>query len=122
MVLNQAEFERIRQGSKVLTDVDRRELEETARSNRNARLDASNARKAEMQALETQRKMNEKPSDLEQVGGNYFACVAACANHRIAGIFRGVKLSCRPLRFVHVLLKLFEGVIFAEFGPVPTGN
>ena len=67
MVLDQAEFERIRQGAKVLTDLDRRELEETARAGRNARLEASNARKTEMQALEIQRKKNEKPSDLEQV-------------------------------------------------------
>ena len=57
----------IRQGAKVLTDLDRCELEETARAVRNARLEASNARKTEMQALEIQRKKNEKPSDLEQV-------------------------------------------------------
>lgn len=67
MVLGQAEFERIRQGAKVLTDSERRELEEMARDGRNARLEASNARKTEMQALEIQRKKNEKPSDLEQV-------------------------------------------------------
>ena len=67
MVLDQAEFERIRQGAKVLTDSDKRELEVTARAGRNARLEASNSRKMEMQALEMQRKKNEKPSDLEQV-------------------------------------------------------
>ena len=67
MVLDQAEYERIRQGAKVLTDTDRRELEETSRANRNTRLEASNARKTEMQSLEIQRKKNEKPSDLEQV-------------------------------------------------------
>ena len=67
VVLDQAEFERIRQGAKVLTDLERRELEEMARAGRNARLEASNSRKTEMQALEIQRKKNEKPSDLEQV-------------------------------------------------------
>ena len=67
VVLDQAEFERIRQGAKVLTHTEKRELEETARAGRNARLEASNVRKTEMQALEIRRKKNEKPSDLEQV-------------------------------------------------------
>lgn len=70
-MLDQSEFERIRQGAKVLTDGDRRELEDTARAGRNARLEASNARKSEMQALEIQRKKNEKPSDLEQVSQQF---------------------------------------------------
>lgn len=67
VVLDQAEFERIRQGAKVFTDADKRELKETTKAAKNSKLDASNARKSEMQELEIQRKKNEKPSDLEQV-------------------------------------------------------
>ena len=67
VVLDQNEFERIRQGAKVLTDADRREMEEEIKAKKNYRLEASNARKNEMQQLEVQRKKNEKPSDLEQV-------------------------------------------------------
>ena len=68
MVLDQSEFERIRQGAKVLTDADRRDLEKRVKAEKHARMEASNTRKSEMQELEIQRKKNEKPSDLEQVG------------------------------------------------------
>ena len=37
---------------------------------KNNKLEASNTRKQEMQKLEIQRKRNEKPSDLEQVGSS----------------------------------------------------
>ena len=51
----------------MLTDADRREMEEEMKTKKNSRLEASNTRKSEMQELEIQRKKNEKPSDLEQV-------------------------------------------------------
>ena len=45
------------------------------KAEKNARMEASNARKSEMQELEIQRKKYEKPSDLEQVSP--CACVIA---------------------------------------------
>lgn len=51
----------------MLTDADRRKMEEEVKAKKNFRLEASNTRKSEMQQLEIQRKKNEKPSDLEQV-------------------------------------------------------
>ena len=53
----------------MLTLDEKRRLEERTKLEKTARLDAANARKREMQELEAQRKKNEKPSDLEQVGG-----------------------------------------------------
>ena len=59
----------LQQSAKVLTLNEKRRLEERTKLEKTARLDAANARKREMQELEAQRKKNEKPSDLEQVGG-----------------------------------------------------
>lgn len=67
VVLGQTEFERIRQGAKVFTDADKRDMEETRKALKNSKMEASNSRKTKMQELEIQRKKNEKPSDLEQV-------------------------------------------------------
>jgi len=43
-------------------------MEAKLKAEKNAKLEASNTRKHEMQELEVQRKRSEKPSDLEQVG------------------------------------------------------
>ena len=46
-------------------------MEAKLKAEKNAKLEASNTRKHEMQELEVQRKRSEKPSDLEQVGMSY---------------------------------------------------
>ena len=57
-------------GARVLNAADKKLMEDTLKSEKLAKLDASNSRKREMQELEAQRKKNEKPSDLDQVGSN----------------------------------------------------
>ena len=52
----------------------------TTKSEKNARLEASNTRKREMQELEIERKKNEKPSDLEQVQGEIYLLQAYIVN------------------------------------------
>ena len=67
MILDKDEFTRIKNRSKVLNQTQKRERKEAAKEEKNAKLEAVNARKQEMQQLEVTRKKNEKPSDLEQV-------------------------------------------------------
>ena len=67
VILDRDEFTRIKNHSKVLTQTEKRERKEAAKEEKNAKLEAVNARKHEMQQLEVTRKKNEKPSDLEQV-------------------------------------------------------
>ena len=67
MVLDNKEYNRIVQNSKVLTPSEKQQMEEAKKEAKTARLEASNSRKKEMQELELTRKRNEKPSDIEQV-------------------------------------------------------
>ena len=73
----------------MLTDADRRELEGTMKATKNSRMEASNARKTEMQELEIRRKKNEKPSDLEQVSNLYIYIYTLCV---YSGIYSGTSL------------------------------
>ena len=45
-------------------------METTMKAEKEKKMEASSTRKREMQKLEIQRKRNEKPSDLEQVGSS----------------------------------------------------
>ena len=45
-------------------------METTMKAEKEKKMEGSNTRKREMQKLEIQRKRNEKPSDLEQVGSS----------------------------------------------------
>ena len=55
------------------------------KAEKNNKLEASNTRKQEMQKLEIQRKRNEKPSDLEQVGSS---TVSLLKRERTSSILR----------------------------------
>ena len=67
VVLETTDYGRILQGAKFLTPGERKELEMQQKGEQTARMEASNARKKEMQELEFLRQKNEQPSDLEQV-------------------------------------------------------
>ncbi len=65
--MNKDDYSRILTNAKVMTAEEKKELEEAKKQEKNKRMDASMARKKEMQEFELSRKRNEKPSDLEQV-------------------------------------------------------
>jgi len=67
MVMNNDEYGRILRNAKFMSLEEKKQIEETHKQDKNARLEASMARKKEMQELELSRKRNEKPSDLEEV-------------------------------------------------------
>ena len=54
----------------MLTHEDHLAMETTMKAEKEKKMEGSNTRKREMQKLEIQRKRNEKPSDLEQVGSS----------------------------------------------------
>ena len=58
----------LQQRAQVLTVQKRSERQDQMKAEKTERLEASNARKKEMQELEMKRRLSEKPSDLEQVG------------------------------------------------------
>lgn len=66
-MLENRDYSRILHGAKFLGPGERKQLEMDQKDQKDARLEASNARKKEMQELEYTRRKNEKPSDLEQV-------------------------------------------------------
>ena len=68
VVLDTTDYSRIIQSTKFLNMQDRKQLEKEQKQRQEALMEASNARKKEMQELEYTRIKNEKPSDLEQVG------------------------------------------------------
>lgn len=66
VILDRAELERIERNAQVLSPEKRKELNESLQKKRSEKLEASMARKKEMQQLEDLRKEHQKPSDLEQ--------------------------------------------------------
>lgn len=76
MVLDTDDYSRILQRAQLLSVQERKEAEAQQKAHANDRMEASNARKREMQELEFSRRKNEKPSDLEQV--SHASCDAGC--------------------------------------------
>ena len=68
MVLDTSDYERIIQSTKFLSMEDKKQLEKERKERQNANLEASLQRKKEMQEFEFERKKNERPSDIAQVG------------------------------------------------------
>lgn len=66
--MDTSDYGRIMQSTKFLSMQDRKELEKEQKDRQETLMEASNARKKEMQELEYMRRKNEKPSDIEQVG------------------------------------------------------
>ena len=77
VVLDTTDYGRIIQSTKFLNMQDRKQLEKEQKQRQEALMEASNARKKEMQELEYTRIKNEKPSDLEQVGESQLLFITA---------------------------------------------
>lgn len=65
--MDTTDYSRIIQSTKFLSMQDRKQLEKEQKGRQETRMEASAARKKEMQELEYLRRKNEKPSDIEQV-------------------------------------------------------
>ena len=67
VVLDDKEYNRILQNATVVSPTRKKQMEETKKAERTARVEASTSRKKAMHELELTRKKNEKLTDLEQV-------------------------------------------------------
>ncbi len=67
MVLENGDYDCILRRAQTLSIEEKKGMEQHEKTHSNDRMEASNARKREMQELEFRRRRTEKPSDLEQV-------------------------------------------------------